>query len=201
MKEVLPKELQPNFPIQLRTDAIAGRGVCNRLGPGKIRHLEIRNLWLQDLVERRLMTVTHVKGEDNPADLLTKGVAKPVLERLRPRLQLEAWNPNTVAVCTVRGTKSSFRARNSFSAVRGECEGGFLQGHSRRMVQHGLVGGLTERRGCAVMFSTSGELVFRMAKRDESSSTRTKTVGAPSCFPEFSCGAGPCFSSELVPGS
>ena len=75
MKEVLPKELQPNFPIQLRTDAIAGRGVCNRLGPGKIRHLEIRNLWLQDLVERRLMTVTHVKGEDNPADLLTKGAA------------------------------------------------------------------------------------------------------------------------------
>ena len=64
-----------------------------------------------------------------------------MLESIRPRLQLEAWNPNTVAVCTVQETMSSFRARSSFSAVWGECGGGFLQGCSRRMVQRGLVGG------------------------------------------------------------
>jgi hypothetical protein len=189
MAEILPASLRPNFPIQLRTDATAGRGVCNRLGPGKIRHLDIRNLWLQQLVEKKVVAVSQVKGEANPADLLTKGVAKPVLERLRPRLQLEAWNPQTVAVCTVRGPKTNFKGPVSSRTSWGECHGGSLRRISHKMVQHGLVGGLIDQGGSAKMFSTSVGLGQHRAKRDDSSNLYRKTVGSPSCFPSLFSGA------------
>ena len=45
-----------------------------RKGLGKIRHLEVSQLWLQDKVNKGEIQVKKVKGDINPADALTKGV-------------------------------------------------------------------------------------------------------------------------------
>ena len=41
-------------------------------GLGKVRHLEVGYLWLQQLVADKHLTVQKIKGETNPADLGTK---------------------------------------------------------------------------------------------------------------------------------
>ena len=47
-------------------------GMVARKGMGKLRHIEVGELWIQDAVRNKVLTVNKVKGEDNPADILTK---------------------------------------------------------------------------------------------------------------------------------
>ena len=83
MCEILPERLRPEKVFRLYSDATAGRGICQRQGPGKVRHLSIRNLWIQDLVEKRIVQISKIQGTENVADLLTKAVSLSVLEYLR----------------------------------------------------------------------------------------------------------------------
>ena len=58
--------------VGLGADSSAAKSFVRRRGPGKKRHIEVRNLWLQkDLTEGRLV-VKKVVGVENPADLMTK---------------------------------------------------------------------------------------------------------------------------------
>ena len=60
--------------LEIRTDASAAIGIANRIGIGKIRHIETSQLWLQQKVLEGKLVVSKVKGEDNLADALTKPV-------------------------------------------------------------------------------------------------------------------------------
>ena len=56
------------------TDASAAIGIVRRSGFGKLRHLNVRYLWLQDQVREGMVSLTKVKGTENPADIMTKNV-------------------------------------------------------------------------------------------------------------------------------
>ena len=58
--------------VNVYTDSSAAKSFVNRRGLGKMRHIEIRDLWLQKEVNEGKVTVSKVPGDDNPADLLTK---------------------------------------------------------------------------------------------------------------------------------
>ena len=58
--------------IVLATDSSAAKQFVSRQGLGKMRHLQIRDLWLQREVSEGRIQVVKVKGDHNPADLLTK---------------------------------------------------------------------------------------------------------------------------------
>ena len=58
--------------IEIRTDATAAIGICRRRGLGKIRHLHVADLWIQDRLQRKNFTLTKVPGAENPADILMK---------------------------------------------------------------------------------------------------------------------------------
>ena len=60
--------------IQLFTDSAAARGMIGRRGLGKVRHLEVGYLWLQDLVADKRITVSKVKGTENRIDFMTKAL-------------------------------------------------------------------------------------------------------------------------------
>jgi hypothetical protein len=59
-------------PIELFSDSSAARGFTARKGLGKMRHLEVRHLWLQAEVSSHRVVLRRVAGEANPADLMTK---------------------------------------------------------------------------------------------------------------------------------
>ena len=54
------------------TDSSACKGICQRTGIGKIRHIDVAMLWLQELVRKGKIQMSRIPGKENPADLLTK---------------------------------------------------------------------------------------------------------------------------------
>ena len=58
--------------ITLHTDSSAAKGIGSRRGLGKLRHIELAQLWVQDLVSRGKISITKIAGTDNIADALTK---------------------------------------------------------------------------------------------------------------------------------
>ena len=59
-------------PFELKTDASAAIGIACRVGIGKIRHIEVNQLWLQHRIARGDFVAIKVDGEHNLADALTK---------------------------------------------------------------------------------------------------------------------------------
>ena len=67
-------------PIALNTDASAAIGISARIGIGKVRHIEVNQLWLQEKVAAGRFKVIKVPTDGNLADALTKGVDSSVID-------------------------------------------------------------------------------------------------------------------------
>ena len=63
-------------------DSTAGLAVVNKRGPGRLRHLEVKQFWLQDEVRAGRLHLYHIDGADNVADMLTKPLAGTRFVRL-----------------------------------------------------------------------------------------------------------------------
>jgi hypothetical protein len=74
--------------LTIGSDSSGARGVGHRQGVGKIRHLELRYLWIQDKIRKKQLTTFKMLGTENPADLGTKYVTKAVLDRLLPKIPI-----------------------------------------------------------------------------------------------------------------
>ena len=69
--------------VYLGTDSSAAKSFVGRRGLGKMRHLEIRDSWLQREAGEGKVVVSKVLGTENPADLMTKILGKKeIVERL-----------------------------------------------------------------------------------------------------------------------
>ena len=68
-------------PIQLKSDASAAIGICNRIGLGKVRHIEVNQLWLQEKVAQKKMAIVKVGTLENLADALTKSLDAESMRR------------------------------------------------------------------------------------------------------------------------
>ena len=62
-------------------DSAAALGVINRQGIGKIRHLDVGELWLQQRELKKEVSFRKVPGEKNAGDAMTKPVTREVFER------------------------------------------------------------------------------------------------------------------------
>ena len=59
-------------PIVLGTDSSAAKSVAARRGLGRMRHMDVCELWLQEEVLCRRVVLVNIPGVLNPADLMTK---------------------------------------------------------------------------------------------------------------------------------
>ena len=71
-------------------DATAAIGVAQRVGRGKLRHLETQSLWLQEAVRDQRIGLSKVHGPVSPADLMTKHVDHATQIRLLALMSVEA---------------------------------------------------------------------------------------------------------------
>jgi len=60
--------------IKVNTDSSAARGICHRRGLGKVRHIDVHELWVQDHVLNGRIAVKKVNGPENYSDALTKNM-------------------------------------------------------------------------------------------------------------------------------
>ena len=63
----------------LYADSTAALGIAKRKGAGKLRHININTLWVQEVQDREGVTYRKVLGTDNPADLMTKYLTREVI--------------------------------------------------------------------------------------------------------------------------
>ena len=87
----LLRDLGVQATITIRTDSMTAKGIAGRKGIGKLKHMDVRFLWVQDRVRGGDLTIKHIDGKINPADVLTKPksrdecdtLVRPVHLRLR----------------------------------------------------------------------------------------------------------------------
>jgi hypothetical protein len=77
-------ELRP----EVHADSSAAIGICRRSGIGKVRHLAVAQLWVQDLVRSKECSLHKVLGTENPADLMTKPLPRAEIDGHLGRLGL-----------------------------------------------------------------------------------------------------------------
>lgn len=75
-------------PSQLYAGAYAGVNIAKRQGAGKMRHINVKCLWLQEKGLQKRLPCVKVKGEDNPSYGLTKHFWQELAERYSHTLNL-----------------------------------------------------------------------------------------------------------------
>ena len=58
--------------LVVHVDSSAAIGMVSRRGSGKLRHIKVGQLWIQEMAEDGEVQVRKVLGDSNPADLMTK---------------------------------------------------------------------------------------------------------------------------------
>ena len=84
----LGKRTWTSLPGVLKEDASACIGLASRLGPGRVKHLEIKHLALQQWLRSKRLSVDKVRTEDQKADVLTKAYTSQVSSKLFPLIGL-----------------------------------------------------------------------------------------------------------------
>ena len=74
-------EFGANFKMNVYIDAQAAKGILEREGVVKIRHIDVGVLWLQQRHLRSQLEFAKVNGSVNPADLMTKGLGRDKIKQ------------------------------------------------------------------------------------------------------------------------
>ncbi len=75
-------KLCQSFKVILNTDSTAGKSIATRFGmTKKTRHIDLKFLYMQELIKQGLVELRRILGTRNPADVLTKFVKADVLQR------------------------------------------------------------------------------------------------------------------------
>ena len=72
-------ELGQTAKLVVATDSSAAKAFASTRGLGRMRHLQVRDLWLQSLVRAGRVLLLKVRGDQNPADVMTKYLDRQVV--------------------------------------------------------------------------------------------------------------------------
>ena len=81
------------------SDSSAARAIMQRAGQGKLKHIHIRNLWIQDLVREKIVRLLRVPTAINPADLNTKKLSQERRKKLMSLIPMG--NQNGIEIETI----------------------------------------------------------------------------------------------------
>ena len=74
--KALLEDLGWDAQVRIWVDSAAAKSVASRVGLGKMRHMEVKFLWLQQAVRDGRVVLKKVPGQQNPADILTKPLGR-----------------------------------------------------------------------------------------------------------------------------
>ena len=75
------EEFGVNVDLVIKSDAVAAIGIVKRQGLGRVRHLAVGDLWVQQKAKNKEAYYQKLPGEKNTADMMTKAVEKELVDR------------------------------------------------------------------------------------------------------------------------
>lgn len=79
-----------DLPVKLYCDNNAAIALTkNTSGHSRVKHVDMRTHWIREVVERKEVIVQPIASEDNVADLFTKALTRPKLERFIKLMGME----------------------------------------------------------------------------------------------------------------
>ncbi len=70
-----------DMKLTLEVDSSSGIAIGNRQGLGRVRHLDVRCLWIQQLIMMKVISLKKIDGTKNTADVGTNMLPKKTLDR------------------------------------------------------------------------------------------------------------------------
>jgi hypothetical protein len=68
--------------VRIHTDPTSGKSIATRIGSSKkVQHIDLKYLFIQQLVHNGILTIHKVATHDNPADIFTKYVTADILHK------------------------------------------------------------------------------------------------------------------------
>ena len=97
------KDFDIHVELAIKSDATAAVAIASRRGLGKVRHTEVRQLWLQEKVNNGIIKVVKVGTHGNIADALTQHVSRESMSmHLQPTTQSSLTGRHNLAPATER---------------------------------------------------------------------------------------------------
>ena len=96
------REIGMELSIVMRTDSAAPLANASKLGPGRIRHLELQAAYLKECVRKRYVRIEKMSGKENTSDILTKHYNADTIRRMRPKIGIITSVRNHVEVPFVK---------------------------------------------------------------------------------------------------
>ena len=91
----------------VRMDSNAGRAMTQRRGVGKMRHIDLRYLWVQQRVARGDVEVERVPGATNPSDMMTKALPEQAASKHLAKLNFQFRDGRSTLAPEVTGAQKS----------------------------------------------------------------------------------------------
>ena len=105
----LAHDLGVTLYLNVRTDSSAALGICRRIGLGKVRHLMVGQLWVQEKLRAGEFALFKHPGLENPGDLLTKHVDATTIQGHCKRAGVQFLSGR--AACAPRPTEQQGKSR------------------------------------------------------------------------------------------
>ena len=83
------RELGLRKNIFVQTDSSAAKSFASQRGLGRMRHIEVKDLWLQEAICRSRLRVIKINGEENPVVVFTKYLSAADTELQCARMNVE----------------------------------------------------------------------------------------------------------------
>ena len=77
----MAQELNMKMDCKAHVDSSAALGIAGRRGCGKMRHIKIGMLWIQEKAEEGILAYKKIDGPENPSDMTTKGLAQNSIDK------------------------------------------------------------------------------------------------------------------------
>jgi hypothetical protein len=75
------RDINVHLKVKVKTDASAAKGIATRRGIGRVRHIEVHQLWVQDKVAAGELEIVKIPTHANPSDNLTKYLGREDVQK------------------------------------------------------------------------------------------------------------------------
>ena len=106
----IARDIGLHWRIDLYTDATAAIAIARQKGMGRIRHLDVTDLWVQEKFNNSIAFLHKVLGAENPADLLTKYTDMAVLIMALSKMGMTLLDGRSAVAPAAMGTSANANA-------------------------------------------------------------------------------------------